>query len=145
MATNWIQLIIAAIVFAIVSMIVHSVGAFVDMGYYFNPAYFPLWSTLMMPGPNPPGMMFYAVSLLFSLISGLIFAWAYSVADGYVPGKGMMKGLNFGIYLFLLTTVTGSLSMYLTLALPLALIISWAVQGLAVFLLWGAVLPKIVK
>lgn len=126
------------------SQVVHTIGAIATMGFYTDPAYFPLWSTLMMPGASPPGLMFYAASLAFSFLSGLIFAFAYTNVKKSIPGKGMMKGVNFGLLCFLMVQVTSALTMFLLLAVPAALLLSWALESLVVFAVCGAVFSKVI-
>lgn len=146
MKWNWPGIILAAIVFAIVSLVIHTIGAIATMGFYTDPAYFSLWSTLMMPGPNPPGMDFYAYSLAFGFISAVLFSLVYSVVKESIPGKNaLQKGSTYGFLLFLVSTVPGTLSMLLLLALPSLLVLEWAVEGLVVFLIGGAVIAKVLK
>ena len=148
---NWKKLVLAAIAFAVVSQIVHTAGAFADMGYYTDAANAALWSKVMMPGPQPPGIEFYAISIAFSLISGLIFAYAYSITKQAFSLKKSFKsdrywhvGLKFGLFLFLITSLAGTLSMYLLFAVPSGLLLSWLVQGLVACLATGVAFAKII-
>ncbi|MFH0738033.1 MAG: hypothetical protein V1827_05935 [Candidatus Micrarchaeota archaeon] len=140
---EWKDLSLSALAFAIIAQAVHTIGAIATMGYYTDPAYFPLWSAIMMGGGSGPGMMFYAASLAFSFLSGLIFAFAYTNVKKSIPGKGLMKGVNFGLLCFLMVQVTSALTMSLLLAVPATLLIAWAVESLVVFALCGAVFSKV--
>jgi hypothetical protein len=142
---EWKELSISALVFAILSQVVHTIGAFATMGYYIDPAYFPIWSNLMMPGPSPPGLEFYAVSFAFSLLAGLIFAFTYSALKKGIPGKDLVKGVNYGILLFLLADVTYAMTTFVILAVPSALLVSWALEGLVINIAFGAALSRIMK
>ena len=142
---EWNDILVSAFVFAIVSVVIHTVGAIATMDYYTNPAYFPLWSSLMMPNAGPPGMEFYAVSLSFAFIIGILFAYAYSVMQKGIPGKGAMKGFNYGILLFMLAGLPTTLMLYELLAIPLGLILSWTLESLAIYLIGGAVFSKFVR
>jgi hypothetical protein len=148
---DWKKLVLAAFVFAVISQFVHMAGSISDMPYYTDPAYFSLWSPIMMPGPSPPGMEFYTLSILVALASGLIFAYAYLVSKQALALKKAFKsdrywkvGLKFGVFLFLLTGFTGTLSMYLLFAVPSGLLFSWAVQSLAICLASGMAFAKII-
>lgn len=145
------KLFLAALAFTAISQVVHMAGAIFDMNYYTDPINFPLWSKLMMPGPAPPGLDFYAVSILFSLITGLIFADAYSMTKHLFTAKKSFKadkywdvGLKFGLFLFLITCLTGTMTMFLLFAVPFGLLLSWLVQGLVVSLATGVAFAKII-
>ncbi len=142
---NWKQCFVAAVVFAIIALVVHSIGAMLTLNYYANPAYFSLWSSLMMPGESAPGIEFFAVSILFNFVTGLIFAVAYSLLRNSVPGTGLMKGLNYGGLLFLLSSIPASLSTYLILAVPSFLVVTWAIESLLILLLTGVVFASVIK
>ncbi len=149
---DWKKLILAAFAFAVISQFVHMAGSISDMPYYTDPAHFSLWSPVMMPSAQPPGMEFYALSILVALASGLIFAYAYAISKSAFVLKKAFKsdrywkvGLKFGIFLFLLTGFTGTLSMYLLFAVPSGLLFSWAVQSLVICLASGVAFAKIMN
>jgi hypothetical protein len=148
------KLTIAAFAFAIISQIVRTLGTFASMGYYTDPAYFPLWSNLMMPGASPPGWEFYAASIAVALISGAIFTYIYEMMRSALvanPKKNfrrvtpMEAGLKFGALLFFGVCFTNAMSSWLIFSFPLALQCQWLVEGLIIFLLYGAALGKIYK
>jgi len=130
---------LAALAYAILAQILHSIGAFLTMSYYTDPAYFGLWSSLMMPTNGPPGVEFFAVSLIFSFVIGLIFAYLYHRL------KGTVSGITFGLLLFAVSCVPGYLSTYLLLAVPTLLLVSWAVEGLVVSILGGLAIASLMK
>jgi hypothetical protein len=142
---DWKQILLSALVFMVVAQVVHTIGAVLTMGYYTDPAYFPLWSTLMMPAGGPPGAEFYAASFLGNFAIGLIFAWAYYTLKGSIPGKGLNKGVNYGLLLFLLAALPGTLMMLVLLAVPVALLFSWAVESLILYALSGAAFAKLIR
>ena len=148
---EWKKLALAAVAFAVISELVYTLGAFSDMGYYANAAYSGLWSSIMMPGQQAPGIGFYALSVVFTLIGGFIFAYAYKITkQAFVMKKAFKSdrywkvGLKFGLFLFLMTTLTGMLSMYLMIAIPAGLLLSWMVQGLVVSLAAGVAFAKVI-
>ncbi|MCX6772708.1 MAG: hypothetical protein NTV88_02965, partial [Candidatus Micrarchaeota archaeon] len=117
---NWKNLALAAVGFAVLNMIVNTLGAFADMNYYTDPANAALWSKIMMPGPQPPGIEFYVASLLMTFLIGLIYAYAYTITRGAFASKKSFKadkqwevGAKFGVFLFLISSLPGMFSMYL--------------------------------
>ncbi len=139
-------IIVSAIAIAIVAQVIHTLGAFATMSYYLDPAYFPVWSKIMMPGTGAPPATFFILTLAASFITRLIYAAAYSLLIKSIPGKTtIQKGLNYGLGLFLVSTLPYTLSLVLLINLPIALIVEWATESLAVSLLAGAIIAKLVK
>ena len=143
---KWKRIIIAAIVFAIISQVIHTIESMLTMDFYMDEAYFAVWSKLMMPGPGPPPTEFYIASITSAVIIALIYAAAYDIIKGSLPGNTtLMKGLKYGIFLFLLVQVPGLLGMYLLINLPVMLLVYWAIGSLAILLIGGIVIAKIVR
>ena len=142
---NLSKIILAGVAFAAVSQLIHSLGATLTMGFYFDPAYFPVWSKVMMPGPGPPPASFYYYSIAFGLVNGIVLAFAFAIIRGGIPGRGLKKGLLFGLLVFLIASLPSSLSLYLLINLPVALIIYWTVEGFVACLIGGAIIGLLVK
>ncbi len=145
MKTNWKQLALAAVAFVVIAQVIHTLGAIWMMDYYKDPAYFPLWSKLMMPNDGPPGADFYIVSLISSFITGLIFAGAYPLVANNLPGKGVTKGVNYGIFIFFVVGVTFMLSVKLLFAVPGALLGGWVAESLVIYTIAGAAFSRIMQ
>ncbi|HIG97607.1 MAG TPA: hypothetical protein HA230_04665 [Candidatus Aenigmarchaeota archaeon] len=143
---NKIAAIVAAgIVYAVISMVVNTLWAFIDMPYYLMQEYFAVWSKLMMSTAGPPGVEFYVASFVFTLVAGLIFAGVYSRVKASIRDKGIRKGLRFGFGIFLISVIPGMFSLYLLINLPTMLIVSWTVSGLVTSLLGGIVIERLVR
>ena len=142
---NLPRLLAAAAVYVIIAQIIFTIGAMADMPYYMDAAYSDVWSKVMMPAAGPPPAEFYYASILFQAVYGFLFAFVYTVIKGAVPGKGWKnKGLMYGFLVFLVAGVS-DLGMVLLVNLPMALVLSWVLQGLVVYLLAGLAAAKIVK
>jgi len=98
------------LIFAVISIIVHTLAAFLEMSYYLNPSYFAVWSSIMMSTAGPPGVIFYVLSFLFAFISGVIFAWVFTVIKRGIQFKGIVRGLFYAMLIFLIVAVQGILS-----------------------------------
>lgn len=141
---NWARVLICGALFAIVAQVVHTASAVFTMGWYTDPAYFGLWSKLMMPAAGPPGAEFFIASFLANFAIGAIYSGAYAMLGKALPGKGAMKGLKYGGLLFMLAVVPFVLTSYVLLAIPTALLLDWAVSDLLNLLLLGAALTRII-
>lgn len=134
------RIIAAAIVFAIIAQVIHTLGAQFGMGYYTDPAYFSVWSTLMMP----PMTSFLYYSIGFAFVTGILLAMAYTIIGCCLPGKtDIRRGLVYGILLFLVAGIPGALSTYLLINIPAVLILMWAVENLVIYLAGGAAIARI--
>ncbi|MBU0532675.1 hypothetical protein KKG31_04255 [Patescibacteria group bacterium] len=142
---NWKQLIFSGLVFMIVAFIVHTIGSMLTMDYYTNPAYFCYWSELMMPSNGPPGMEFFVASLIVNFAIGVTYAGGYFMLKKAIPGKEYMKGVNFGLLLFLLIALPYTLTSVLLLSFPLGLLIAWTLENLVIYVLGGAAFAKLIQ
>jgi len=139
-------IVIAAFLFMIIAQVVHTLGSYATMDFYTDPQYFALWSEIMMPDIGPPGIEFFALSVAFNFITAFIFTWFYSLIKGAVPGKmSFMKGINYGLILFLITAFPGFLSMVLLLNIPIVLNVGWMIEALIIDIIGGIVIAKFVK
>ncbi|MBI5159483.1 hypothetical protein HY992_05165 [Candidatus Micrarchaeota archaeon] len=137
---------LSAVAVAIISQVIHTIGAIATMSFYLDPAYFPVWSKIMMPGPGAPPTEFYLLSLASSFITGLLYAGGYSLLIKAIPGKTFFtKGLNYGALLFALASIPFTLSLVLLINLPIPLIIEWAAENMLILLLAGVAIAKLVK
>ena len=143
---SWPRILAVAILYAIVGEIIMSLGAMVDMNYYFDPSYFAVWSKLMMPAAGPPPIEFLYTGIAFQLVTGFLFGLVYAVVKGAVPGKGWKnKGLMYGFLAFLLAGIPTTLMLILLINLPIGLLLSWMLQSLVVYLIMGLAAAKLVK
>lgn len=135
---------LAAILFAIVGEAVHTVGAILEMGYYTDPAFFSVWSKIMMPGAGPPPQSFYLISAGFGLIAALIYTYVYEAVKRCIPGGDYFnRGVSFGSLLFVVGALPSTFMLILLINIPFGLIAAWAVEGLLVNLVGGMLIARI--
>ncbi len=115
---NIAKVIGSGIIFTIIGQLVHIIGSSFTMGFYTDPTYFPVWSKVMMPTQGPPPISFFYYSIVFGLITGILLALVYTIVRTGVPGIGAKKGFVYGLLVFLIAVVPGSLSIYLLINLP---------------------------
>jgi len=146
---NWGKILLAALAYAVIAQAVHIAGAIADMPYYTDPAYFAVWSPVMMPGAAPPPAEFYMLSIGSGIVMGAIFAYGYSLVGKALRGgksfkaeKPWQTGAKYGLLVFGLAGLS-SLTMPMLFNIPFALAFSWSVQALAICLLSGAAVGKI--
>jgi len=142
-----VRIILAAIVFMIIAQIIHTLSTILTMDYYYNPAYFLIWSKIMMSIEGPPPAEFYYYSLAFAFITGLIYSFIYSRIRVFFKQKSALrKGLKYGFALFLIAGIPSFFTMFLLINLPFELLISWLIfDSLIAYLIGGMAIAKIVK
>ncbi|VVB90223.1 Uncharacterised protein [uncultured archaeon] len=138
------QIMVSGVLFLVIAQVINTVSAIFTMSYYTNPEYFGLWSKLMMPSNGPPGSEYFLASITINLVTGIIFAGAYSFVKQSIPGKGIVKGIYYGVLLFLISGVPFTLTIYLLFSVPVLLLLNWTVSNMVVYLIGGAILAKII-
>jgi len=118
--------LLAGVVIIVMGMVFGALSA--DM-YKLSPK--ALW--------KPMGGDWFMKMAVFDFITGLILAYVFSIIKGSLPGKGLMKGISFGIMIFAVGTFLGLTMTYLTMAVRTKLIASWALNGLVNYLLAGLI------
>jgi hypothetical protein len=137
------RILVAGLVFAIVAMIVNNLGAFLTMSYYLIPAYFPVWSKLMMPTAGPPPMSFFFLSFTFSFVTGVLFALVYVLVRAALPRSVWLRGVYYGLLVFVVGSIPGYLALLLLINLPIGLVVAWAFESLVVNMINGVLTATI--
>ncbi|MFH0936392.1 MAG: hypothetical protein V1815_01785 [Candidatus Woesearchaeota archaeon] len=141
---QFVKVVITGIIFAILAQIIHSGGAYFTTDYYTNDEYVGIWSQLMMPEDGAPGTKFFITSLLFNLIAGVFYTTFYIVTRASIPGRNFFrKGLFYGLFLFLVASIPGFLSLYLLINLPTMLLYVWALENFIINIFGGVIISEI--
>jgi len=141
-----VRIFLAGVICMVISFIINNISALLTMDFYKNPAYFQVWSKIMMPTAGPPPWYFMFYALGFSLMGGIFIALVYYFVKGAFKQKSAVKrGLLYGFLMFLVAGIPPMLSMILLINLPLMLVISWIIISGVIFLLDGMVVAKLIK
>ena len=144
MKISYGKVILGSVFYAVIAQIVHTLGAFLTMGYYLMPEYLPVWSKIMMPAEGPPPGSLYVYSIVFALLTGLFLAYFYVVLRKSIWGDNAAKrGWCYGLIVFFIATIPCSLMLVLMINLPMAIIISWTVEMLVINVLAGMAIAKL--
>ena len=141
-----LKLLFAAVLFTIISQVIHTVESFLTMSFYLDSNYFGVWSKIMMPGAGAPPTSFYVYSIVFTFISGLIFVFIFTKAKNVIKEKVWWKiGKKYGIVVWLLASIPWTLTSYLLINLPPMLLVYWSISSLIIYILSGIAIAKILK
>lgn len=141
---NTTKIVIAGVVYATVAQAIHTIGTMLTMGFYLDPVYFKVWSKIMMPEAGPPPASFFYYAITFGVVTGILLAYVYSLVREGIPGKGIMKGVNYGAILYLAAGLPMTMTLYLLINLPAMLILDWSLEALVIYLVNGIIFARLI-
>lgn len=142
---SWGKLLITAVIFAVISYVIHTIEAMLTIKYYMMPQYSGLWSKLMMPVAGPPPMAFTITSIIFAFVTGISVGLIYYYLRDHLPPLGFKRAFYFADVLIATTFLFFTLPSYLMFNVPVAILISWFVSSFIILTAGSWVLVKIVK
>jgi hypothetical protein len=143
---NGVRLIMAALAYTVFAYILHLIGALLTMQFYLDPAYFPVWSKLLMPTAGPPPLAFSVCSLILGFIAALLFTFIYLKVRPLFKGKSRVwMGASYGFGVFLVGGLPGFFMLWLLINLPFLLIIDYAFEGLIANLVGGIIVAYLMQ
>lgn len=128
----------------LVIWIIGSVFGFLTCGWLFNWVYMIppiIWkdAAAMMTISN---MVF---SYLFGLIASFLFVWVYAFLFKGIPGKGVKKGMIYGILIWLVGALSGMATMPFYMTISMVVVIYWIIQALILNIIRGAIIGVLYK
>ncbi len=142
---NWGKVFLAGLAYTAIAFVLRQLETMLTMNYYKMPEYFGVWSKLMMPGAGAPPMSFFAVSLLFSFVTGVVLAAFYDLIKGLLSDGCCRKGLCFAGIIVCLSLVFFTLPAYLLFNLPCGLLTAWFVSSAAILYFASLTFARILK
>ena len=127
---------------AIAVWIATSILGFVTCGWLFNWIYqIPpnIWKT----AEQVAGNMVWAV--LLSLIPAILFTAVFVILYKGIPGKGLKKGMNYGILIWLVSSFGGLMALPFYMTISATVIIYWIIQSLVMNVINGVIVAAIYK
>lgn len=85
------------------------------------------------------------ISALIALITSILFVWAYAVLYKGIPGKKVMKGINFGFLMWIVGALSGMITMPFYMTVATTVIIYWIVQALVFNVIRGIIIGAMYK
>lgn len=142
---HWGKVLLIGLLYTGFAMIVRQFEAKFTLRYYMDPAYFGVWSKLMMPTAGPPPLEFMITSVILTFASGIAITIIYYYLRDYLP-KGYWRRATFFADILISTSfVFFTLPVYLLFNVPAALLVSWFVSTFVIILLTSLLLVKIIK
>jgi len=133
------RIFIASIVFLVIAQLLHVGGIAISIDYYTHPNHYELWSPLLISFGNiNTGISFFFVNLGFGFLGAVVFVTVYTALGKALKGSPVEKGVSFGLLVFLVTNLPGSMSMFLLLNIPVEIVILWILESFIIYLVGGA-------
>lgn len=119
--------------------ILKSIWGWLTCGWLFNWVYTLEPTSIWKPvGEMPFGMM-SVTNILFAILLALV----YAVINKGLPGKGIAKGLCFGLFVWLVGALPGTFALGMVTIMAPGVVIYWIISFLVVNLWQGLVIAAI--
>jgi hypothetical protein len=135
---NTVRFIVAALAYTVFAYLLHLIGALLTLQFYLDPAYFPVWSRLLMPTAGPPPLAFSVYSLILGFAAALLFVFIFLQVRPLFKGTSRARrGATYGFGVFLVGGLPGFFMLWLLINLPFLLLVDYAIEGLIANIVGG--------
>lgn len=142
---RWGKVFLCSVIYAIIAQIIHSTSTFITMPYYMDPAFFNVWSKVMMSKAGPPPASFFMYSILFAFLTGLVLAATYDWLRDKLGDKCGGRFGTFFMFILSVTVVMFFLPAYLLINIPLSLLGIWLLEMAVVYFINFMIFVKMLK
>jgi hypothetical protein len=135
------RIVIAGVVVWIVSSIFFflTCGWLYKWVYQLPPNIWRDWATMPATAVNLIGPH------VIGIIRGLLFALVFAILYKGIPGKGITKGIVYGVLVWLVGALTGMASLPFYMTIATTVVIYWILQQLVLGVINGAIVGVIYK
>lgn len=151
---DWKKVLLSAAIYTILAFIIRQIEAILTMNYYTNPAYFGVWSKLMMPASpasqsgltnGSPPASFMITSLIMTFVTGVSLALVYYYLRDILPKETKRRVLYFADLLIALSFIFFTLPVYLLFNVPVGLLVSWFVSSFIILCAASYTFVKVIR
>lgn len=119
-------------------------GSYFLFGWVFNLEPIAIWKWTPAQGFDMP-IGWWVILFLLNIILAIAFAFIYALIEKGLPGKGIQKGLGFGIIIWIVGPIPALVTMYLMMNIANGALIYFTLQSLFEWLVYGTVISLIYK
>jgi len=140
---NFKRVLLAGIAIFFISFIVGG-GSYFLFGRVFNLEPRAIWKWTSAQGFDMSAE-WWIILFLLNIILAVAFAFVYALIEKGLPGKGMRKGLSFGIIVWIVGPIPALVTMYLMMNIATGALIYFIFQSFFEWLVYGTVISVIYK
>lgn len=140
---NLKKIILAGVVINILSFLIGG-GSYFLFGRIFELEPTSIWKWTPTQGFNMPAQ-WWLILFLLNIVLAVIFAFVFALIEKGLPGKGIQKGLGFGIIVWIVGPIPSLITMYLMMNIATGALIYFALQSLFEWLVYGMVISLVYK
>ena len=130
---RWCRFVLAAFIAGVAGQILHGLcGGILARFYLMTPELFREFSPKVLIG-------YFIVNLFMGLVLALVFYFAQRI----LPGTPLRKGLIFGITVWLVTSIAGNATRYLSSPIVWELALGETLEDFVVYLVQGVIIAFI--
>lgn len=138
---NKTKVLLAGLAIFLISFLVGGGSYFLFKGVFeLEPSY--IWKWTPVQGFNMP-TQWWIILFLLNIILAIAFAFIYALIEKGLPGKGIQKGLSFGLIVWIVGPIPALVTMYLMLNIAPGALGYFALQSLFEWLVYGVILAAI--
>jgi hypothetical protein len=133
------------VISGVVVWIVSSIFFYLTCGWLFKwvyklpPNIWRDWATMQASAGNLIG------AHVIGIIRALLFVLVFAIICKGIPGKGVTKGIVYGVLVWLVGALTGMASMPFYMTIATGVVIYWIIQQLVLGVINGAIVGAIYK
>lgn len=140
---NFVRVLFAGIAIFFISFIIGG-GSYFLFGWVFDLEPSAVWKWTPEKGFNMPANWLIILFLL-NIVLALAFAFIYALIKNDLPGKGIQKGLYFGVIVWIVGPIPALATMYLLINIASGALAYFAIQSLFEWLVYGTIIAAIYK
>ncbi len=119
--------------------ILKSIWGWLTCGWLFN------WVYTLEPTSiwKPVGEMPFGIMNVTNILFAILLALVYAVINKGLPGKGIVKGLWFGLFVWLIGSLSGTFALGMVTIMAPGVVVYWIISFLIVNLWQGLIIAAI--
>lgn len=117
-------------------------GSYFLFGKVFQLEPTNIWKWTPAQGFNM-SVQWWVILFLLNIVLAIIFAFVFALIEKGLPGKGIQKGLGFGIIVWIVGPIPALVTMYLMMNIATGALAYFTLQSLFEWLVYGTVISLI--
>lgn len=140
---NITKVLFAGLAIFLISFLIGG-GSYFLFGRVFELEPISIWKWTPAQGFNMP-VQWWILLLLLNIVLAVIFAFVFALIQKGLPGKGIQKGLWFGIMVWIVGPIPSLITIYLMMNIAAGALIYFTLQSLSEWLVYGTIISLIYK